>query len=127
MHRKRFMPGMLHTAQRQIYAFYVIQKLLFLIHADILRYAVYHSQWGPIEFKDGDGLVKEVTLTVEPSNIYMLIPLSTENYISETVAKAPPYIYAWLYLNSFTTRKIIRNDNAHSDGLRYLCICNISQ
>ena len=50
MHRKRFMPGMLHTAQRQIYAFYVIQKLLFLIHADILRYAVYHSQWGNISF-----------------------------------------------------------------------------
>lgn len=45
MHRKRFMPGILHTAQRQICASYVIQKLLFLIHADILRYAVYHSQW----------------------------------------------------------------------------------
>ena len=87
---------------------------------------VYLSQWGPIEFKDGDGLVKEVSLIVEPSNVYMLMPLSTENYISETSAKAPLYIYAWLYINSCTTRKIIRNDNAHSDGLRYLCICNIS-
>lgn len=40
------MPGTLHTAQRQIFASYVTQKLLFLIRADILRYAIYHSQWG---------------------------------------------------------------------------------
>ena len=89
--------------------------------------AVACPQWGPIEFKDGDGLVKEVPLAVEPSNVYMLIPISTENYISETGAKAPSYFYAWLYLNSYTTRKIIRNNNDRSDGLRYLCICNISQ
>lgn len=88
--------------------------------------AVACPQWGPIEFKDGDGLVKEVSLMVEPRNVYMLMPLSTENYISETVAKSPAYIYAWLYLNSYTTRKIIRNDNTNSDALRYLCICVIS-
>lgn len=58
------MPGILHIAQRQIFASYATQKLLFLIRADILRYAVYHSQWGNISFSTGENTYADITTPI---------------------------------------------------------------
>ena len=115
MHRKRFMPGILHTAQRQMCASYVIQKLLFLIRADILRYAVYHSQWGVVPEGRTD---TDLNVNVEKTLMLVVIDIA---WVDGGI-----YNVLWRADKSTANHIVFQVSSSAIGGYGYVAFCRLS-